>query len=272
MWWTRGEKGRREEGKGKDKECKEHDSISYHSFAPLNYARYAPRAKFGPRKDGTRVLNYSELRYTRVWVYTRITYAFRPLLRPLLIGINRYQIYRETHNSTRPRWHVERKLAATRAHRATHVHTHTHTHTHTEILQRRWIVGARARVYTLVYKSRRGIVYIVILCTSPRWIWIRGQRATGSSIYAANSYYLPNRRGIEEKCAREARCIGSHASQPQIRGLLFVANDDTLALEMVFRSNLARKSSFKLDLCDRQWSVRVSNLYKWVPFKFHIYL
>lgn len=143
------------------------------------------------------VLNYSELRYIRECGYT---HAFRPLLRPLLIGINRYQIYRETHNSTRPRWHVERKLAATR------VHTHTNENLATK-------VGARARV-------GEGLSISVILCTSPRWIWIRGQRATGSSIYAANSvkHYLPNRRGIGEKCAREARRIASHASPPsQIR-------------------------------------------------------
>lgn len=162
-----------------------------------------------------------------MWVYTRVTHAFRPLLRPLLIGINRYQIYRETHNSTRPRWHVERKLAATR------VYTHE---------RKSCNEGRRARA------CRRGIVYIVILCTSPRWIWIRGQRATGSSIYAANSvkHYLPNRRGIGEKCAREARRIASHASPPsQIRRVF-----SSLVTEIESRAKI-----FEYDPCAVQWNI-----------------
>lgn len=171
------------------------------------------------------VLNYSELRYIRECGYT---HAFRPLLRPLLIGINRYQIYRETHNSTRPRWHVERKLAATR------VHTHTNENLATK-------VGARARV-------GEGLSISVILCTSPRWIWIRGQRATGSSIYAANSVkrYLPNRRGIGEKCAREARRIASHASPPsQIRRVF-----SSLVTKIESRAKI-----FEYDPCAVQWNI-----------------
>lgn len=189
------------------------------------------------------VLNYSELRYIRECGYT---HAFRPLLRPLLIGINRYQIYRETHNSTRPRWHVERKLAATR------VHTHTNENLATK-------VGARARV-------GEGLSISVILCTSPRWIWIRGQRATGSSIYAANSVkrYLPNRRGIGEKCAREARRIASHASPPsQIRRVF-----SSLVTEIESRAKNLRIWS----LCGTvKYQPTYINLYKWVPFEFFMH-
>lgn len=189
------------------------------------------------------VLNYSELRYIRECGYT---HAFRPLLRPLLIGINRYQIYRETHNSTRPRWHVERKLAATR------VHTHTNENLATK-------VGARARV-------GEGLSISVILCTSPRWIWIRGQRATGSSIYAANSVkrYLPNRRGIGEKCAREARRIASHASPPsQIRRVF-----SSLVTEIESRAKNLRIWS----LCSTvKYQPTYINLYKWVPFEFFMH-
>lgn len=189
------------------------------------------------------VLNYSELRYIRE---CRYTHAFRPLLRPLLIGINRYQIYRETHNSTRPRWHVERKLAATR------VYTHTNENLATK-------VGARARV-------GEGLSISVILCTSPRWIWIRGQRATGSSIYAANSVkrYLPNRRGIGEKCAREARRIASHASPPsQIRRVF-----SSLVTEIESRAKNLRIWS----LCSTvKYQPTYINLYKWVPFEFFMH-
>ena len=64
-------------------------------------------APFGKR---SRVLNRSELSYIReaIHIYTRvrIVYILASLLRLLLIGINRYQIYRGTHNSARPRWHV----------------------------------------------------------------------------------------------------------------------------------------------------------------------
>ena len=183
-----------------------------------------------------------------MWVYTRVTHAFRPLLRPLLIGINRYQIYRETHNSTRPRWHVERKLAATR------VYTHE---------RKSCNEGRRARACRRVGE---GLSISVILCTSPRWIWIRGQRATGSSIYAANSVkrYLPNRRGIREKCAREARRIASHASPPsQIRRVF-----SSLVTEIESRAKNLRIWS----LCGTvKYQPTYINLYKWVPFEFFMH-
>lgn len=66
--------------KRKGKKIKRTIRSVYHSFAPLNYARYARRTSqvWNPleRTRCARFINYSELRYTRVWVYSRALHVY----------------------------------------------------------------------------------------------------------------------------------------------------------------------------------------------------